>query len=179
MTVLLKLIEGNSPNFKQLIPKDPPTKVQFYSGDLERALKRLQSIAADGSGIVKFTWTNDAMTVSASSEEVGKVEGTLPVQADNPDRVALNVKYLLEYLAGKDGMITMGVTDLTSPVAFRHRASPLVIVMPMNAQWDGEKEAESSEEAEEAEDIVENVAVEEAPAEEVPAEEGEGSEEGE
>jgi len=173
VTVLLKLIEGNPPNFKQLIPKDTPTKVQFYSGDLERALKRLQAIAAEGKDLVKLTWTNDVMTVSASSEDVGKVEGTLPVQADTPGRVAINVKYLLEYLGAKDGMITLGVTDLTSPVAFRHRASPLVIVMPMNAQWDGEKEAESSEEAEEAEDIVENVAVEEAPAEEVPAEEGE------
>ena len=48
------------------------------------------------------------MTVSASSEEAGKVEGTLPVQADNPNRVGLNIKYLLEYLKGKEGMITIG-----------------------------------------------------------------------
>ncbi len=166
VTVLLKLIEGSPPNFKQLIPKDSPTKIQFYSGDLERALKRLQAIAADGSGLVKLTWTNDTMTVSASSKDVGTMEGTLPIQTDTPGRVALNVKYLLEYLAGKDGMITMGVTDLSSPVAFRHRASPLVIVMPMNAKWDGEEEAEGSEEAEEVEG-----------SEEV--EKAEGSEEGE
>ena len=75
------------------------------------------------------------MTVSASSEEVGKVEGTLPVQADNPDKVAINIKYLLEYLDGKEGLITMGLTGKTSPVAFRHRASPLVMVMPLNVQW--------------------------------------------
>ncbi|KKN86985.1 hypothetical protein LCGC14_0262540 [marine sediment metagenome] len=135
VTILLKLIEGNSPNFKQLIPEEIPTKVQFFSGDLERAIKRLQAIAADGSGMVKLSWTNDTMTVSASSKDVGKVEGTLPVQADKPDRVALNIKYLLEYLAGKDGMITMGVTGGTTPVALRHRASPLVIVQPMNAEW--------------------------------------------
>jgi len=135
VTALVKLIQGNPPNFKQLIPKDIPTKVKFFPGDLERAIKRLSAIAKEGSGIVRLAWTNDTMTVSASSEEVGKVEGTLPVQADNPDKVAINVEYLLEYLDGKEGMITMGVTGGTSPVVFHHRASPLVMVMPMNVQW--------------------------------------------
>jgi len=161
VTVLFKLIEGNPPDFKQLIPKDIPTKIQFFSGDLERATKRLQAIAAEGKDLIKLTWDNDTMTVSASSEEVGKGEGTLPIQADNPGRVALNVKYLLEYLNGKDGMITMGVTDLSSPVSFRYRSSPLVIVMPMNAQWDGEEKTEEPEEAEEAEEVEEAEVVEE------------------
>jgi len=135
MTVLINLIQGTPPNFKQLIPKDIPTKVQFFPGELERAVKRLRAIANDGKGIVRLSWTTDTMTVSASSEEMGKVEGTLPVQADNPDRVALNIKYLLEYLKGKEGMITLGVTGGTAPVVLRHRASPLVLVMPMMVQW--------------------------------------------
>ena len=137
VTALIKLIQGNPPNFKQLIPSDIPTQVKFFPGDLERAVKRLRDIAVSkkGSGIVRLAWTNDTMTVSASSEETGKVEGTLPVQADNPDRVAINIKYLLDYLKGKEGIITMGLTGKTSPVAFRHRASPLVMMMPMNVQW--------------------------------------------
>jgi len=136
VTALIKLIEGTSPNFKQLIPEDIPTpQVKFFSDDLERAVKRLHPIARGGSGIVRLSWTNDTMTVSASNEEAGKVEGTLPVQADNPDRVAIDIRYLLEYLKGKEGMITMGLTGKTAPVVFRHRSSPLVLVMPMNVQW--------------------------------------------
>ena len=135
VTALIKLIEGSPPNFKQLIPSDIPTRVIFFPGDLERAIKRLGAIARGGSGAVKLAWTNDTMTVSASDEETGKVEGTLPVQANNPDKVAINISYLLEYLKGKEGMITMGLTGKTAPVVFRHRASPLVIVMPMNVQW--------------------------------------------
>jgi DNA polymerase III subunit beta len=135
VTALLKLIQGTPPNFKQLIPKDTPTTVKFFPGDLERAIKRLIAIAREGSDTVRLAWTEDTMTVSASSEEAGKVEGTIPVQADNPDKVAINIKYLLEYLDGKEGLITMGLTGKMSPVAFRHRASPLVMVMPMNVQW--------------------------------------------
>ena len=135
VTVLLKLIEGTPPNFKQLIPKEIPTRVQFFPGDLERAVKRLRGIAKDGKGIVRLSWTTDTMTVSASSEEAGKIEGTIPVQADNPDRVAIHYTYLLEYLNGKEGMVTMGLSGGTAPVMFRHRSSPLVLVMPLNVQW--------------------------------------------
>ena len=135
VTALIKFIQGTPPNFKQLIPKDIPTTVKFFPGDLERAVKRLRGIAHAGSGTVRLTWTTDTMTVSASSEDVGKVEGMLSVQADNPDRVGLNIVYLLEYLKGKEGMITMGLSGGTAPVMFRYRNSPLVLVMPMHVQW--------------------------------------------
>ncbi len=131
VTALIKLIQGTPPNFKQLIPKETPTKVQLFPGDLERAVRRLSAIAKDGKSIVKLSWTNDTMTVSASSDEMGKVEGTLPVQADNPGEVSLNISYILEYLKGKEGLITLGFSGGTAPVVFRHRGSPLVLVMPM------------------------------------------------
>jgi len=135
VTALIKLIEGNPPDFKQLIPKNIPTTVKFFPGDLERAVRRLSHIAREGSGAVRLNWDSGAMTVSASNEDVGKVEGTLPVQADNPDKVAINIKYLLEYLKGKEGIVTMGLSGGTAPVLFRHRSSPLVLVMPMQVEW--------------------------------------------
>ena len=135
VTVFVKLIQGTPPNFKQLIPKDIPTNVKFFPGELERAIKRLSAVARDGKDIVRLSWTNDTMTVSASGEEMGTVETALPVQADNPDKVALNIKYLLEYLDGKEGLVTMGLSGGTAPVLFRHRESPLVLVMPMHVEW--------------------------------------------
>ncbi|MFB0559508.1 MAG: hypothetical protein ACETVS_03130 [Dehalococcoidales bacterium] len=135
VTALIKLTQGDPPNFKQLIPKEIPNQIKFFPGDLERAVRRLAAIARAGEGIVRLVWTNDTMTVSASNEETGKVEGTLPVQADSPDKVAISIRYLLEYLKDKEGMITMGLTGGTAPVVFRHRKSPLVMIMPMNVQW--------------------------------------------
>jgi len=134
VTVLSKLIAGSPPNFKQLVPEDPPTKVLLFPGDLERAIKRLKAIANDNSGIIRLNWTKDTMTVSAQSEESGKIEGTLPVQANNAEKVGLSIKYLLGYLRGKEGPVTMGFTKAGSPVTFRHRLSPLVVLMPMHIE---------------------------------------------
>ena len=135
VTVQSKLIAGEPPNFKQLVPEKTPTMVQLFPGDLERAIKRLKVVAKDSDGIVRLVWTKDTMTASASDEEAGKIEGTLPVQADNDGKIALSISYILEYLRGKEGLVTMGYTGLSSPVILRHRLSPLVVLMPMNVQW--------------------------------------------
>lgn len=135
VTVLSKLISGSPPNFKDLLPKEPPTSVLLFPDDLERAIKRLKDVAKDSKGIIRLTWEKDAMTVSAQSEEKGKIEGTLPVQASNSGKVALSMTYLLRYLKGKEGLITMGFTQVDKPVTFNHRMSPLVVLMPMFVSW--------------------------------------------
>jgi len=145
VTAVSNLISGTAPNFSQLVPQEPPLKVRVFAPDLERAVQRVKQIAADASGIVRFVWTDEAMTVSAVSSDKGEVEVQVPVQAEGgPGRVAVNVRYLLDYLRGKQGLISMGVTNSSSPVLFRNGASsPLVVIMPMHVNWDGESAAEA------------------------------------
>jgi len=135
VSMVSQLIAGTPPNFKQLIPTEPPTGVYIYAPDLERAVRRVRGVAEDAKGIVRLAWENGTMTVSARGEEKASVEATIPVQTQgDPGKVALNVKYLLEYLKGKTGMVTMGITSPTAPVLFRYASSPLVLIMPMFAQ---------------------------------------------
>ena len=130
--LVIQLIQGTPPNFKQLIPSETPLKVQVFAADLERAVRRLQGIAKDGSGIVRLTWTEDTMTVSAKSEDKGEAEAQVSVKTEGgPGRVAVNVRYLLDYLQGKEGVVTVGVESPSSPILFRHGTSPLVVIMPM------------------------------------------------
>lgn len=131
VTIIIKLISGNPPNFKQLIPQDIPLKIQLFPSDMERAVQRLRVAAKDSEGIVRLNWTKDTMTVSARSDEMGNIEATFPVQAEDAGQTAINIRYLLDYLKGKEGLVTMGITSDKSPIVFRHRSSPLVIIMPM------------------------------------------------
>ena len=146
VTLVTNLIQGTPPNFRQLIPQEVPHTVRVLSADLARAVRHVRDIARDGSGIVRLFWTEDTMTVSARSEGESKAETSLRVQADGGcGRVALNVAYLLDYLQGKDGLVTMGVRSVSEPVLFRYRGAPLVLVMPMFAQWPDEQAGEASE----------------------------------
>jgi DNA polymerase-3 subunit beta len=177
VTLIARLIQGSPPNFKQLIPGEPPLTVRVLGPDLERAVRRMAAIARDGKGIVRLTWGSGMMRLSARSEEKGEVEATIPVETSGgPGRIALNISYLREYLSGKQGVVSMGVSTVSSPVLFRYGNAPLVVVMPMFVQWGDsgepasaepraeEKDPSGEEQAQQAEEAGEHVA--EAPVEE-------------
>jgi DNA polymerase-3 subunit beta len=137
VTLLIRLIEGSAPNFKQLIPKEPPITIRVFAPELERAVRRCAEVATNNSGIIRFDWSETDMTVSAKSGDTISVEAKVPVQIEGGSgRVAANVSYLLHYLKGKNGLVSIGVTSSTSPILLRHGTSPLVVIMPMYA---GEK----------------------------------------
>jgi len=133
-TLVIKLIAGSPPNWRQLIPSDVRPEVRVLAPEFERAVRRVQDAASDSKGILRLSWSEVAMTVSAKSEE-NQVETTVPVEAQEPGRVAINISYLLEYLRGKQGLVTMGVKSQQEPVVFHYGTSPLVIIMPMFVQW--------------------------------------------
>lgn len=137
VTLTSKLIAGTAPNFRKVIPKDPPLKVMAFAPELERAVQRVKEIARDGSGIVRFVWTDSTMVVSAKSEELGSAEAEVKVQTEGGEgKVAIGVGYLLDYLKGREGLVRLEVTDEKSPVLLRHgTTSPLVVIMPMHVDW--------------------------------------------
>jgi len=135
-TIIGQLIKGTPPNFAQLIPAEVSQEVRFFAPDLERAVRRLKDVARDGSGIVRLTWTETSLTAVAKSDEKGEVRAEVPAQAEGgPGRIALNVSYLLDYLKGREGVVTMGVRGAQDAVILSHGSSPLVLIMPMLVQW--------------------------------------------
>ncbi len=153
--MVVRLIEGTSPNFRQLIPEDPPIKVKMLAPEFERAVHRILEVATDASGIVRLVWSGWTMVASAGGD-LSKAETTIPVTIEgDAGRVAISAKYLLAYLRGKEGMVTMGLSHSTGPVMFRHGSSPLVLVMPMNVQWKDEAQKEAIADGEEAEAVAE------------------------
>ena len=133
--VVVQLIKGTPPDYVRLIPQEVSQEVRLFAPDLEGAVQRVKNIAKDGSGAVRLSWTENSLTVAARGEDKGEATAEVPVQATEPGRIAVNVVYFLDYLKGRDGVITMGVRGPQDPVLFRHRTSPLVLIMPMQVQW--------------------------------------------
>lgn len=174
--MVVQLIQGTSPNFRQLIPEDPPIKVKMLAPEFERAVQRVLEVATDAEGTVRLVWSGWNMVVSAG-RDVSKAETTVPVTIEgDAGRVAINAKYLLAYLRGKEGVVTMGVNHVSSPVMFRHGSSPLVLVMPMNVQWKDEAKKEAIAEGEEVEAVAEAEEITGQVEEGEPVEEAEGTE---
>ena len=139
-SVIINLIQGNPPEWLQLIPKgEPILQSHLFAPQLEAAVKRVRDIARDGSGIVRMVFADGKLTVSAVGEEQ-EIRATLDVISTQgePGRTAINYTYLLRYLAGKQGIITLSQYNATGPLVFEYQNSPRVLIMPMSVQWGDE-----------------------------------------
>ncbi len=74
-----------------------------------------------------------------NAEESGEVTAQVPLLAPCTEagRVAISARFLVEYLKGQEGIVTMGVKDHSSPVLFTAPGMPEVVIMPMAVQWAG------------------------------------------
>jgi DNA polymerase-3 subunit beta len=161
VTILSNLIEGSFPNYAQLIPQEPPLKVTFLAPELERCVRRVRGIAATGSGAIRLSWNENKMTVSAMGEDIS-ASSEMGVASNEPGgRIAVDVKYLLDYLSKKEGVVTLSITNESSPLLLRYGRAPVVVIMPMKVDWGDKPAADESEPApekpaDEAEDSIED-----------------------
>jgi DNA polymerase III sliding clamp (beta) subunit (PCNA family) len=132
VTIWVHLSQGSFPDYHQLIPTDLPHKVTFDAEAALRAIRSLADIAAGGSGIVRLNWSENSLVLSAKAEEAGLVSGSVRAHAQGGEgKIAFDIRYLSDYLAGKSGPVLLETSKPSSPGRFFHSGSPDVLVMPM------------------------------------------------
>jgi DNA polymerase III subunit beta len=92
-------IEGNFPNYKQLIPKEPETIVTVDRGELLEAVKRV-SLMAQHNAPLRLKVTESTLTLSAQTADVGEAKEDLMVQTEGNDvEIAFNHSYVIDGVA--------------------------------------------------------------------------------
>jgi DNA polymerase III subunit beta len=140
-----QLVQGNFPNYSQLIPKSYNTRVMVNVADFLRATKTASIFARDGSGIVRLVVTPGSesgpgrLAVSARSEEIGDDVGEIDATVEGADsKIAFNGKYLMDVLGVlKETQVALETTNPSSPGLIRPVGSDKYthVVMPMFVQW--------------------------------------------
>jgi DNA polymerase III sliding clamp (beta) subunit (PCNA family) len=142
VTMLTKPIQGEPPDFKKVmeLQEAPVTQAAVFAPEFERAVRRIKQVAEKGQDTARLILNDDSITITAKNDEQ-QAEATVPTVTTmgTPNRIGVNASYLLEYLQGKDGIVTIELRSGTAPLSLRHKSSPLVLIMPMSVQWDDEK----------------------------------------
>ncbi len=152
-SVMIKLIAGKPPEWLALIPKgEPILQSTIFALQLEAAVKRVKSIVdgKKGDSIVRVVFADGKITLSTSAAEEGEISTTINAvhTMGEPGRTALNYNYLLRYLAGKQGVITLSQFEGTGPISFEYGGLPKVLIMPMAVKWGDEPVEETPAAAE-------------------------------
>lgn len=139
-SVVMNLIVGDPPQWLSLVPQgEPIMQSHLFAPQLEVVAKRVQGIAKDGSGAVRLEFAEGKLTVSAHADDqdISSVIDTINTQGE-PSRLGVNVKYLLEFVSGKQGIISLTRYTETGPVVLEYQKMPKVLINPMQIQWPGD-----------------------------------------
>ncbi len=117
--ITTRLLEGQYPNYRQLIPKQFERQLTVDRKQLISSLERIAVMADQRNNIVKLSFSNEAqsLALSVEAQEVGSGLETLPAQITGEDLdIAFNVRYLLEGLkALPTSEIQIQCNSATSP----------------------------------------------------------------
>jgi DNA polymerase-3 subunit beta len=131
--VITKLIEGNYPNYRQVIPAETKERVPLNREEFLQALRRAEIMTSEKANSVKLTFGKNNLAITANSPEVGEARETLAVNYKGKEiAIAFNPRYLIDALnALSEDEVFFELIDELSPGVLKINGPFLYVVMPM------------------------------------------------
>ncbi len=131
--IISKLIEGNYPNYRQVIPAETKERIALPREEFLHALKRAEIMTSDKQNSVKLAFAKNQLAITANSPDVGEARETMSVNYKGKDlAIAFNPAYLIEPLnALGDDEVFIELIDELSPGVLKINGPFLYVVMPM------------------------------------------------
>ena len=128
-----KLIEGNYPNYRQVIPGDSNERVVIPREALLETARRVSLLSSDKSNSVKLIFSENRIEVTANSPDVGEAQESLDVIYQGPPmQIAFNPEFLMAPLRALDSDdVYLDLIDEMSPGVLRIEGTFLYVLMPM------------------------------------------------
>jgi DNA polymerase III subunit beta len=128
-----KLIEGNYPNYRQVIPGDAKERVTFERELLLAAVHRVSLLSSEKSNSVKLVFTKNNVEIAANTPDVGEARESLAVPYKGRDiSIAFNPEFLQAPLRNlSNDEIYLDLIDEMSPGVIKIQSPFLYVLMPM------------------------------------------------
>jgi DNA polymerase-3 subunit beta len=135
VTLVMRLIEGEFPNYQQVIPSDPGQQVILATDRLIQALRRVVLLSSERSRAVKFELSEGRLMISSNNPDLGDASDELDIDyAGEPISIGFNARYLLDALGASGSKeIRLSCSSDLSPatVVPTNDEETLAVVMPM------------------------------------------------
>jgi DNA polymerase III subunit beta len=131
--LITKLIEGNYPNYKQVIPTETKERIALVREEFLQALRRAEIMTSEKANSVKMTFGKNSLAITANSPEVGEARESLAVNYKGKEMaIAFNPRYLIDALGAlTEDEVFFELIDELSPGVLKINGPFLYVVMPM------------------------------------------------
>jgi DNA polymerase III subunit beta len=133
VVIITKLIEGNYPNYRQVIPAEAKERISLPREEFLHALKRAEIMTSEKANSVKLTFGKNNLSITANSPEVGEARESMAVNYKGKEMsIAFNPKYMIDPLnALANDEVFIELIDELSPGVLKINGPFLYVVMPM------------------------------------------------
>ena len=136
VSFFMRLVEGEFPDYRQVIPGAARVQARANRDDIFSALRRISLLASERSHGVKLHLERGKLGLWASNPDQGEASEEVDVQyAGEPLTIGFNARYLMDVLAvhAEGDVIELGFTDEVGPGVLRGSQDPdyTYVVMPM------------------------------------------------
>ncbi len=133
--LFVRLIEGDYPDYEQVIPKKNDKRVTVDREELLGSLRSVSLLANEKSRGVKMSLRENEIIITSSNPDLGDAKAELDAEyKDEPVEIGFNARYIIECLSILDSeKVTFDINDKLSPGLLRPvgRSDYTYIVMPM------------------------------------------------
>jgi len=128
-----KLIEGNYPNYRQVIPSNTTERVQMSREGFLETVRRVSILATDKSNSVKLAFGENTVDVMSNTQDVGEAKEQIDVNYSGKEfAIAFNPEFLMAPLKNlSEENIYLDMIDEMSPGVVRIDGTFLYVIMPM------------------------------------------------
>lgn len=134
-TLVARLIDGQFPNYDQVIPVPSPSKILIGTEALQGALRRTSAIMGERTTATEFDFRSGRVVVSCVNMDLGEAHEELEASYNGEGlKVGFNARYILEFLAAIDSAeVSLSIADPLSPALFRPAGDDAYgcVIMPM------------------------------------------------
>jgi len=128
-----KLIEGNYPNYRQVIPGETKERVTLERVLFHDAVHRVALLASEKSNSVKLVFTKNNLEIAANTPDVGEAHESLAIPYKGKDfSIAFNPEFLMAPLKNLSvDEVYLDLIDEMSPGVIKIQGPFLYVIMPM------------------------------------------------
>ena len=128
-----KLIEGNYPNYRQVIPGEAKERITLERELFFNAVHRVSLLSSEKSNSVKLVFTKNNLEIAANTPDVGEARESIAVPYKGRDlSIAFNPEFLQAPLKNlTNDEVYLDLIDEMSPGVIKIQTPFLYVLMPM------------------------------------------------
>jgi DNA polymerase-3 subunit beta len=128
-----KLIEGNYPNYRQVIPGEAKERVTLEREIFFNAVHRVSLLSSEKSNSVKLVFSKNNLEIAANTPDVGEAKESLAIAYKGRDlAIAFNPEFLQAPLRNlSNDEVYLDLIDEMSPGVIKIQSPFLYVLMPM------------------------------------------------